>query len=72
MRALGWFREAGLEKPSAHTLAGGAHAPLSDDLRSALVALFQMHWPGVESELAAAPGIRSTLGKPADVRPAAL
>ena len=52
MRALGWFREVGLEKPSARTLAGGAHAPLSNDLRSALVALFQMRWPGVESELA--------------------
>jgi ubiquinone/menaquinone biosynthesis C-methylase UbiE len=51
-RALGWFREAGLENASAHTLAGGAHAPLSDDLRCALLALLQMRWPGVESELA--------------------
>lgn len=52
MRALGWFREAGLEKLSALTIAGSAHAPLSDEMRSALISLFQMRWPGVRSELA--------------------
>ena len=52
MRALGWFREAGLEDPTARTFAGEVYAPLSDDFRSALIALFQMRWPGVESELA--------------------
>jgi ubiquinone/menaquinone biosynthesis C-methylase UbiE len=51
LRALGWFREAGLAGPTARTFAGDAHAPLTDDLRSALIALFQMRWPGVESEL---------------------
>jgi demethylmenaquinone methyltransferase/2-methoxy-6-polyprenyl-1,4-benzoquinol methylase len=51
-RALGWFRDAGLEECKARTLAGGAHAPLTDDIRSALSALFEMRWPGVESELA--------------------
>ena len=51
LRALGWFRGAGLEEPTVRTFAGDAHAPLTDDLRSALVALFQMRWPGVESEL---------------------
>ena len=51
-RGLGWFRDAGLEEPTARTFAGDAHAPLTDDLRSALKALFQMRWPGVESELA--------------------
>jgi demethylmenaquinone methyltransferase/2-methoxy-6-polyprenyl-1,4-benzoquinol methylase len=51
LRALGWFREAGLKEPTATTFAGDAHAPLTDDLRSALTALFQMRWPGVESEL---------------------
>lgn len=50
-RALGWFRDAGLEEPTAQTFAGDAHAPLTDDLRSALIALFEMRWPGVESEL---------------------
>jgi len=51
LRALGWFRDAGLEECTARTFAGDAHAPLTDDLRSALTALFQMRWPGVESEL---------------------
>jgi demethylmenaquinone methyltransferase/2-methoxy-6-polyprenyl-1,4-benzoquinol methylase len=53
-RALGWFREAGLGQPAARTFAGGACAPLSDDVRDGLAALFEMRWPGVESELAAA------------------
>jgi len=51
LRALGWFRDAGLEEPTARTFAGDAYAPLSDDLRCALIALFEMRWPGVESEL---------------------
>jgi demethylmenaquinone methyltransferase/2-methoxy-6-polyprenyl-1,4-benzoquinol methylase len=51
LRALGWFRNAGLEERTARTFVGDAHAPLTDDLRSALTALFQMRWPGVESEL---------------------
>jgi demethylmenaquinone methyltransferase/2-methoxy-6-polyprenyl-1,4-benzoquinol methylase len=51
LRALGWFRDAGLEEPTARTFAGNAYAPLTDDIRSALIALFQMRWPGVESEL---------------------
>lgn len=50
-RALGWFREAGLVECIARTFAGDAHAPLTDDIRGALTALFQMRWPGVESEL---------------------
>jgi demethylmenaquinone methyltransferase/2-methoxy-6-polyprenyl-1,4-benzoquinol methylase len=50
-RALGWLHEAGLEEPTAQTFAGGAYAPLSDGLHSSLVALFQMRWKGVESEL---------------------
>ena len=50
-RALGWFRDAGLAEPTARTFVGDAHAPLAADLRSALIALFQMRWSGVESEL---------------------
>ncbi len=50
-RALGWFRDAGLAEPAARTFVGDAHAPLADDLRSALIALFQMRWSGVQSEL---------------------
>jgi ubiquinone/menaquinone biosynthesis C-methylase UbiE len=51
LRALGWFRHADLENTTARTFAGDAHAPLTDDLHNALTALFQMRWPGVESEL---------------------
>jgi demethylmenaquinone methyltransferase/2-methoxy-6-polyprenyl-1,4-benzoquinol methylase len=35
----------------AQTFVGDAHAPLTDELRSALEELFKMRWPGVESEL---------------------
>ena len=51
LRALGWFREAGLEEPTARTFVDDAYAPLRDDLRNALISLFEMRWPGVESEL---------------------
>ena len=51
LRALGWFREVGLEEPTAQTFVGDAHAPLDDDMRSALIALLDMRWPGVQSEL---------------------
>jgi SAM-dependent methyltransferase len=51
LRALGWFREAGLGEPAARTFVGDAYAPLRNDLRDALIALFEMRWSGVESEL---------------------
>ena len=51
LRALGWFRELELLEPRAETFAGDACAPLSEDLRKALVELFAMRWPGVEQEL---------------------
>jgi ubiquinone/menaquinone biosynthesis C-methylase UbiE len=51
LRALGWFRDAGLEELTARTFASEAHAPLTEDLRSALIALFEMRWPEVEPEL---------------------
>ena len=51
LRALGWFHEAGLEDCQALTLADTAHAPLSEEMRTALVALFEMRWPGVEEKL---------------------
>jgi ubiquinone/menaquinone biosynthesis C-methylase UbiE len=51
MRALGWFREAGLKEAVAQTFVGDAYAPLSDDIRQALMALLEMRWPGAESEL---------------------
>jgi demethylmenaquinone methyltransferase/2-methoxy-6-polyprenyl-1,4-benzoquinol methylase len=50
-RALGWFRSLGLEEATARTFAGDACAPLTDASRNALIALFEMRWPGAESEL---------------------
>ena len=52
-RALGWFREAGLLNCAAHTFVADAHAPLLDYQRKSLTALFEMRWPGVQSELSA-------------------
>jgi len=56
LRALGWFHEAGLKESRADTFVNSVHAPLNDDARNALVALFKMRWPGVESELTAEDG----------------
>ena len=50
-RALDWFYEAGLEEVTASTFVSTIQAPLSDDMRSAMVALLKMRWPGVEPEL---------------------
>ncbi|MCK5329143.1 MAG: class I SAM-dependent methyltransferase, partial [Candidatus Latescibacteria bacterium] len=57
LRALGWFREAGLEEPTALTFVGDVHAPLSDDLRSALTSLFEMRWGEPQSELTQEDGV---------------
>ena len=52
LRALGWFRDAGLEDPLVHTFVGTVHGPLSDDTRSALISLFDMRWKDAEPEMA--------------------
>lgn len=44
MRALEWFERAGLEKVEGRTFVGDVQAPLRDELRAALVSLFQMLW----------------------------
>ena len=51
LRALGWFHELGLKEPRAKAFAGSVHAPLGDEIRDALVALFDMRWPDVSAEL---------------------
>ncbi len=51
LRALSRFREAGLEEAVARTFVGDAHAPLSDDTRSALMSLIEMRWGEPQSEL---------------------
>ena len=51
LRALGWFRQIGLEASKAQTFIGDVHAPLNEDTRQALISLIQMRWSGVQSEL---------------------
>ena len=50
-RMMGWFRRAGMEGVTARTFAGDVCAPLSDDIRSALIALIGMRWVDVGAEL---------------------
>jgi len=52
LRALGWFRDAGLEGPLCHTFVGSVHGPLSDGIRNALISLFDMRWKGAQPEMA--------------------
>jgi demethylmenaquinone methyltransferase/2-methoxy-6-polyprenyl-1,4-benzoquinol methylase len=51
MRALGWFRELGIKEPNARVFADSICAPLDDEVRHALVTLFDMRWPDVSDEL---------------------
>ena len=51
MRLLSWFEAAGLEEPLARTFVGEFQAPLSSDIRAALISLIDMRWPGVQSEI---------------------
>jgi len=44
MRALGWFRNAGLKDVRARTFVGEVSAPLDDNIRTALISFFQMLW----------------------------
>lgn len=54
LRALGWFRAAGFEATVARTFAGDACAPLSGDVRDALLSLIEMRWGEPQPELSAA------------------
>lgn len=51
MRAIGWLREAGYDRISAHTFVGNVFAPLNEDVRAALDALIDMRWGKAESEV---------------------
>ena len=44
LRALGWFRDRGLEDPKTRTFVNEMYAPLSDGMRTALTAFFEMLW----------------------------
>ena len=54
LRAMRWLHKAGLEEVIVHTFVGGAYAPLTDEIRNALIELLQMRWRDVESELSPA------------------
>jgi demethylmenaquinone methyltransferase/2-methoxy-6-polyprenyl-1,4-benzoquinol methylase len=51
LRALRWFEEAGLEKTEAKTYVSDVQAPLSDDIRKALISLFEMLWGEPQPEV---------------------
>jgi ubiquinone/menaquinone biosynthesis C-methylase UbiE len=51
LRALGWFRDAGLKESTVCPFTGSAHAPLSQEMRNALCSLIDMRWIEVRSEL---------------------
>jgi len=51
VRALGWFRQAGFEEPTAQTFAGDVYAPLSEDIRAALITFFKMLWEEPQPEV---------------------
>jgi hypothetical protein len=46
-----WFRNAGLKESTVHTFVGDIHAPLGDDIRSALISLIKMRWGEPQSEV---------------------
>jgi SAM-dependent methyltransferase len=54
LRAPGWFLQLGMKKIKAKTFADSFCAPLDDKVRNALLALFEMRWPGVSAELSPA------------------
>jgi ubiquinone/menaquinone biosynthesis C-methylase UbiE len=53
-RALGWFQEIGFLEPEARTFVNDVQAPLSEEIRTALISLMEMLWgerqPGVSEE----------------------
>ena len=54
LRALGWLRAAGLKHVRAETFVRSVCAPLANDLREAIRALFDMRWGGAQADLSAA------------------
>lgn len=52
MRAITAFRSAGLEEVEAKTFVGEVQAPLTNDVRTALISLFEMLWSAPQPEAA--------------------
>ncbi len=51
MRGLGWFRDAGLKDAAVKTFVGEVCPPLSDQMKDAMVSLFDMRWGGARPEV---------------------
>lgn len=51
MRALEWFKQAGLSETRAQTFVNNINPPLSQEMRKALVDLFEMRWGEDNPEL---------------------
>ncbi|MBT3362836.1 MAG: class I SAM-dependent methyltransferase [Chloroflexi bacterium] len=51
IRMLSKFKEMGLTELQASTFVETVHAPLSDEMRTAMTDIIEMRWPGVETEL---------------------
>jgi demethylmenaquinone methyltransferase/2-methoxy-6-polyprenyl-1,4-benzoquinol methylase len=53
MHSLGWFEEKGLSDLAVQNFAGNIQAPLDEDARKAMVAVFEMLWAQPQSESSA-------------------
>ncbi len=51
MRALEWFKQAGLSETKAQTFVGDINPPISKEKQKALLDLFEMRWGGDNTEL---------------------
>ena len=51
LSALGWFRDLGLEDTTTRTFVDEINAPLSDDIRTALISFFEMLWGEPQPEV---------------------
>ena len=50
MRAIHWLRKAGLENTCGQTFVGEVHSPIGNDIRTALISLFEMLWGSPQPE----------------------
>ena len=52
LRLVRWFPEAGIGQPTCRSFLGEVQAPLTPEIRVALVSLFEMLWAGAQAESA--------------------
>jgi demethylmenaquinone methyltransferase/2-methoxy-6-polyprenyl-1,4-benzoquinol methylase len=56
LRSIGWFSQAGLQKPAARTFLVDLHSPLEEEEKEALASVIEMRWGQPGSELSEADG----------------